>query len=318
MSYSSSSQQPSAKRTKRTSESIITLQRRLDTEVHVCSMAFSSNGLFLASASFFGFISIWDVLNGVLQLKFKIPMDWIHVLVYTHDYKYIITGSNSSSIDIWDVSTGMLESKLQGHTSAVDTLVINEDGKLLCSGSWDCTIRVWNLDNKICLVVLTGHTGYVNSLAITPGFIISGSADGTIKCWSRRTGECNPTIKASDRWVLATASHTNPDGSFLFASGSRDKTINLYDDILSSRPRTLIGHANSVTSISFNKDGSLLASGSDDKTVKIWDVSSGICIQTLVDHSSTVQSIVFSPDGSRLVSGSEDGKIFVWNVTYEL
>jgi len=313
----SSSEPPSTKRTKMTHTSSIELKRQLTTEHDVCCLAFSPNGMLLASASIMGFIYLWDVLTGTLVVEIKVDMTWIHALVYTPDYKSIISGSNRYLVQLWNASTGELETTLQGHTNTVRALAISKDGQTLYSGSDDRTIRVWNLrDNNTCFAVLTGHYGSVRSLTITPGFIISGSSDRTVKYWSRTTGECIRTINDHTGWVLAVASYTYPDGSFLFASGSYDWTIKLYDDNNSSLSciRTLRDHTNSVRSLSFNLYGSLLASGSDDKTIKIWDVSSGKCLQTLSrQHTDRIHSVLFSPDESRLVSGSDDKTICIWS-----
>src|SRR5262245_40193805 len=76
----------------------------------------------------------------------------------------------------------------------------------------------------------------------------------------------------------------SPDGKVL-ASGSRDKTIKLWDARTGKLERTLTEHTADVYSVVFSPKGDLLASGSGDRTVRLWDARSGKVLRTLEGHT---------------------------------
>jgi WD40 repeat protein len=66
----------------------------------------------------------------------------------------------------------------------------------------------------------------------------------------------------------------SPDSNFV-ATGSRDKSIKLWELSTGREVRSFLGHELSVTSVEFSPDGKTLLSGSNDKTVRGWEVNTG-------------------------------------------
>ena len=121
------------------------------------------------------------------------------------------------------------------------------------------------------------------------------------------------TIEVANRRGVYSVAFS-PDGRIL-ASGSRDKTVRLWDMTTRQQLRTLAGHTSVVWSVAFSPDGRTLASGSADKTIRLWNAATGEQCAILTGHTAPVKSVAFSPDGITLASGSEDSTVRLWDLT---
>ena len=74
-----------------------------------------------------------------------------------------------------------------------------------------------------------------------------------------------------------TSANFSPDIKIpLIASSSFDKTVKIWDKKSGELEKTLEGHTDIVTFVSFSPNGKHLVSSSKDKTVKIWDIEYSI------------------------------------------
>lgn len=125
------------------------------------------------------------------------------------------------------------------------------------------------------------------------------------------TWRCVHTLVGHSQAVTSIA--FSPDGATL-ASGSEDKTIEMWKLDAGKRWYTLTGHSDWVTCVAFSPDGATLASGGRDKTIQIWDLNKGKWWYALRGHEDRVYAVAFSPDGQVLASGSRDKTVQLWNL----
>ncbi|KAF9649417.1 WD40 repeat-like protein [Thelephora ganbajun] len=90
--------------------------------------------------------------------------------------------------------------------------------------------------------------------------------------------------------------------------------IVILDAITGTRRSVLSGHTDSVISLAYSPDGTLLVSGSKDNTVKLWDVQTGGVVKTFHSNVHRVYSVSISPDAITIASGSHNGVICLWDV----
>ena len=284
----------------------------------VYSVAFAPHGKTLASGSSDKTIKLWDARSGeVLRTLEGHTHGLFSSVAFAPDGNTLASGSSDNAIKLWDARSGKLLHTLEGHTFFVTSMAFAPDGNTLASGSWDETIKLWDARSGELLRTLEGHKWIVHSVAFAPdgNTLASGSRDKTIKTWDAHSSELQLSIDARGPGHKRKG-HTEsvrsvafaPDGKTL-ASGSRDKTIKLWDAHGGETLRTLEGHTSLVRSVAFAPDGQTLASSSIDETIKLWDARSGEVLRTLEGHTD---SVAFAPDGNTLASNT------IWSNTVKL
>jgi WD40 repeat protein/predicted ATP-binding protein involved in virulence len=103
----------------------------------------------------------------------------------------------------------------------------------------------------------------------------------------------------------------SPNGRIL-ASGSADKSVNLWNPADGRLIRKLKNHSDAVVCLAWSPDGNLIASGSYDDSIVIWDESNQKKIKTLRPRDGHVTNLAWSPSGHQLAAGFETGVINIY------
>ena len=302
----------------------------------VSCVAYSPDGQTLASGSLDQTLKLWDLGSGAGKATLTEDLGPVWGVAFSPDGQTLASSSRGQKIRLWDVASRAEKATLNEGWGDAGGAAFSPDGQTLasCIGS---TIRLWDTQSGAAKATLRGHRKNVRCLAFSPDgqTLASGGSDHTVKLWdvaSTGPGTDGPrreydvekgTLRGHSSDVHSVA--FSPDGQTL-ASGSRDRTINLWDLTSGAQKATLKGHSSYVFSVAFSPDGQTLASGRFDHTVKLWDVASarqgadgpsagyGAERATLKGHSQAVKSVAFSLDGKTLASGSGDYTVRLWDL----
>ncbi|MBN1664821.1 MAG: ABC transporter permease subunit [Deltaproteobacteria bacterium] len=213
---------------------------------HVLGLAYSPDGRLIASAGEDLSIAIWNANTMELITNLIEHSRPVTCVAFSPDGKLLASGSQDKNIILWDVETYAPVATLSGHALTVNSIAFSPDGNTIVSGSSDETIIEWDVATGTQIRSLIGHTGYVKGVAYSPdGKLIVSSCedneniDNTAKVWDASTGRLIRSLEGHTNAVMTAVFST--DGRTI-ATGSRDKTIKLWDVTSGTERVTLFGH----------------------------------------------------------------------------
>lgn len=220
-------------------------------------------------------------------------------------------------------------SVLTGHKSGINAMTLSDDNSILATGSDDRTVRLWTtkFNTYECFGVLVGHEDYVTSVLIEDIYVVSSSADRTIRKWDMGTSECIRVFRGHKSLITRVIC----TGDFLFSS-CYDRTARCWDFDTGECIRVFVGHKRGVYPMTFipaeeldddddddvgdspltNHD--ILITGSADHTAIVWSFETGRPLHVLKEHTGAITCMATDAQGKILVTGSTDHTIRSWDI----
>ena len=241
------------------------------------SIAFSPDGLLLASTSEDSTVQLWNPETFEHLATFGGHTDIIQNVDFSPNGWLLASASADNTVRLWNLETRTSQATLQGHTDNVLSVDFSPNGWFLASTGADGTVRLWDPDTNTLQATLMGHADSVLDAAFSPNGLLlaSASADGTVRLWNLNTNTLQATLDHKSP-VLSIA--FSPHGDIL-ASGSTDGTARFWDPNTGKVIATL-GHESPVRSVTFNADGNILYSASADGKMRQWEVATEAESQT--------------------------------------
>jgi len=165
--------------------------------------------------------------------------------------------------------------------------------------------KILFLSNTFILVCLTtqgyGYWRY-KTFPYNPMLLVSN--------FQINTSQLTPLTRHTDEVISVAMSR---DGKTL-VSGSKDKTIEIWNLNTGKLQTTITGNTDAVSAVAISPNEQILLSGSYDHSIKIWNLQTGKLQTTLDGHTGWVNCLAFSPDGQTLASASGDKTIKIWDI----
>ncbi|KAF9518607.1 hypothetical protein BS47DRAFT_220629 [Hydnum rufescens UP504] len=238
----------------------------------VSSVAFSPDGLWLASGSYDCTLCLWDAMSGAHVTTLQGHSHGITSIAFSPDSFRLASGSYDCTLRLWDLISGACIATLQGHSRWVTLVAFSPDGLHLASGSDDCTLCLWDAMSGAHIATLQGHSHWVTSVVFSPDGLrlASGSYDSTVCLWDAISGACIATLQGHSHGVIMVA--FSPDGLWL-TSASHGGSLHLWDAMSGMHIASLQAHSAQIQAVTFSSDGSTLFSQSHTETLA-WDLTS--------------------------------------------
>ncbi|WP_395647356.1 hypothetical protein [Terricaulis sp.] len=272
----------------------------------IWSVAFSSDGTRIVTASSDGTARVWDSETGREIIVLRGHADEVFGARFSADGTLIVTASRDRTVRIWDTQSGRLTAPPLTHESRVNTAEFSPDGASVVTASTDGTVRLWDVATGQLRTAFIGHTSevYTASFNSDGTRVASASQDGTVKIWSATTGLLVASLRANDAAVYSAS--FSPDGRRI-VTASQDRTARIWDAERAVQIIALVGHDDEVYGAAFSPNGARVMTASADGTARVWDATTGRQIARFTGSPAGFTAGAYSPDGTHIVIVSRDG-----------
>jgi WD40 repeat protein len=230
-------------------------------------------------------------------------------LAYSHDGRWIATGSEDGTARLWDTRTLELVRTFGRHAAVVDLVAFSPDGRCLATAG-SRAIGIWEIDTGSSLNVIE-EFDEIKALTFSPDGtrIAYGRDDGCVKICDTFTDKVPVRIQAHRRPIRGVAF---VNGAHAVVTAAFEDLVNIWDAREGNLLESFSCGTEGATSLAVLPDGETIVAGSAAGPLWIW-TKTGFGHGAELRGSGKAKGMWQSPNGQRLVSSMADGSIIFWD-----
>ncbi|CAD7087465.1 unnamed protein product [Hermetia illucens] len=196
------------------------------------------------------------------------------------------------------------------------------DHNILATAATNGVVSVWDLSKfgrQKQLLVYNEHERTAHTVTFhssEPNLLLSGSQDGTIKCFDLRLDKSVNTYFSNSESVRDVK--FSPHSTNTFAAVSENGTVQLWD-IRKSDKCTLqfTAHSEPIYTCDWHPNKNWLATGSRDKQIKVWNMEGKASSEYTIHTIAAVGRVKWRPDRLHHIASCAvvvDYSIHIWDI----
>ncbi len=287
-------------------------------------LALSPDGKRLAGWSHPGEIHVWETLTGKEVQRWKATRQIVLALAFTPDAKTLLAVEEPGEVVQWTLPDGekarrtpLCKFRNSAQGRELRCASFSPDARFVTEGRYlSGTTVVWDVAKKQEVHRLTAEKeGSIQATAFsTDGKLIAATGNrGNVNIWeaegTRVSSASGPIPRVAQPEITALA--FSEDGKQVL-SGGTDGTVRLWTAPAANEIRHFGRDDGPVTTLTYNREGTLLATGTDTGVIGLWETRSGKRLHRI--STDPVAGLAFSGDGKTLAVTGWDGPISLCDV----
>lgn len=278
-------------------------------------LAVNRDGTRLTTAAYDGSIRLWNAEDLSLLASFSSETGVrSHTVTFTRDGRHIVTGDHDGVVRLLDANDLRLIDVV-GHLPAPIQRVVSLPDDRIAAAASDGAALVWTLNPHAESPTPIDQSGGVHGVELAPDGTLFATYNDEGHIWVRRTDDFSVVHRMRFPGAVNQVRFSS-DGSILGAVGAVNRLYlwSVVDGRL-LREIEVTGGVNTVRSLGFSNDGTMVAAGLIHRDIVVCSVTDGRILGRFGGHTEAVSGLHFKPGDELLVSSSWDRTLRTWRTS---